>query len=169
MIQMETIGYRSILSSIRCLLIYLRKSCMKVLIPFGVNIPISIVRFLLLTKEENSTVLFNILSLYLRYLSWDVSYFTSFPFNPCFLRRNTCFLRRYNVISGVLRSVLHVVQGGGVPCVARRRLKPCMWCYPSVQFNLLVRSPIPGPSPAPIPTGDWGAELCVSSVSTVKI
>ena len=39
------------------------------------------------------------------------------------------------------------------------------WCYPGVQFNLLAESPILGASPAPVPTGDWGAELGGSSVS----
>ena len=54
--------------------------------------------------------------------------------------------------------------GGGVPFVARRRLQPCMWCYLGVQFNLLARSSIIGPRPAPVPTWDWGAELRGSSV-----
>ena len=53
----------------------------------------------------------------------------------------------------------------GGPCVARRRLQPRTWCYPGVQFNLLSRSPILGPSVAPVPAGDWGAELCGSSMS----
>ena len=48
---------------------------------------------------------------------------------------------------------------GGGPCVARRRLQPCKWCYLGVQFNLLDQSPIPGPSPVTVPAGDWGAEL----------
>ena len=54
---------------------------------------------------------------------------------------------------------------GGFPCVARRRLWPCPWCYPGVQFNLLSRSPIPDTSPVPVPAGDWGADLHGSSVN----
>ena len=55
--------------------------------------------------------------------------------------------------------------GGGRPCVARRHLKPHMWCYPGVQFNLPDRSPIPGPSLDPVTAGDWGADLRGSYVS----
>ena len=54
---------------------------------------------------------------------------------------------------------------GGGPCVARRCLQTRPWCYSGVQFNLLARSPIPDPSPFPVPTGDWGSELRGSSVS----
>ena len=54
-------------------------------------------------------------------------------------------------------------RGGG--CVDRRRLQPCTWCYPGVQFNLISLSLIPGTSPAPVTTGEWGAELRGSSVS----
>ena len=53
----------------------------------------------------------------------------------------------------------------GVTCVARSRLQTCTWCYLLVQFNLLARSPIPGPSPDLVPAGDWRAELRISSVS----
>ena len=56
---------------------------------------------------------------------------------------------------------------GGVrgPYVDRRPLQSRTWCYSGMQFNLLDQSPILGPSPAPIPEGYWGAELCRSSVS----
>ena len=53
----------------------------------------------------------------------------------------------------------------GGTCVARRRLHPCVRCYPGVEFNLLARSLIPGPIPAPIPAGDLGAEIYGLSVS----
>ena len=59
-------------------------------------------------------------------------------------------------------------EGWGVPCVARMRLQPCTWCYQGVHFNLLARYPIPGPSPAPVPAGEWGAELRKSSVSKIS-
>ena len=92
-----------------------------------------------------------------------VSRFPVFPSNPC-------FLRRYPVLPRVLHVVPRMVRGGraggGVgPCVARRRLQPRTGCYPGVQFILPARSPIPGPSPATILVGDWGAELRRSSVS----
>ena len=54
---------------------------------------------------------------------------------------------------------------GGGPCVDTRHLQPRTWCYQGAQFNLLARYLIPGPSPDPVPAGDWGAELCRSSVS----
>ena len=53
----------------------------------------------------------------------------------------------------------------GVPCVARRLLQTCTWCYPGFQFNLLAQSLIPDPSQVPVPVGDWGAKLRRSSVS----
>ena len=55
--------------------------------------------------------------------------------------------------------------GGGGPCVARSHIQPCKWWYPGVQFILPSRSSIMGPSLAPVPAGDWGAELHRSSVS----
>ena len=58
---------------------------------------------------------------------------------------------------GSTRGTARGARGG--PCVARRRLQPCKWCYLGVQFNLLDQSPIPGPSPVTVPAGDWGAEL----------
>ena len=54
---------------------------------------------------------------------------------------------------------------GGGPCVDRSHLQPHTCCYPGVQFNLLARFLIPGPSTAPVPAGNWGAELRGSSVS----
>ena len=56
------------------------------------------------------------------------------------------------------------VEEGGLYGVMRR-LQPHTWCYPGVQFNLPAWSSIPGPSLAPFPVGDLGAELCGSSVS----
>ena len=58
--------------------------------------------------------------------------------------------------------------GGGkgrVPCVAMMRLQLLTWCYPGVQFNLPARFLILGPSPAPVPAGDWEAEIRRSSLS----
>ena len=47
----------------------------------------------------------------------------------------------------VLRVVTRVVRGGwGIgwvgPCVSIRRLQPCTWCYPGVQFNWPDQFPI---------------------------
>ena len=78
---------------------------------------------------------------------------------PAFYANIPCYLGFY-----AWYHVWCAVGGGEGPCVDRRRLQPCMWCYLCVYFNLLVRSPIPGPSPAPVPTGDWGAEIRGSSV-----
>ena len=56
--------------------------------------------------------------------------------------------------------------GVGVgPYVARRCPKTRTWFYPGVQFNLSARFPILDPSPAPVPAGNWGAELRGSSAS----
>ena len=104
------------------------------------------------------------LSLSLCTLFWDISCFPILPSNPCFLRQNPWFLRRSTVLPGILRALRRVVHGRG-PCVARRRLQPRKGCYPGVQFNLLARSPIPGPRPASVLAGDWGADLRGSSVS----
>ena len=49
--------------------------------------------------------------------------------------------------------------------MARRRLQPCPWCYPGVQFNLLAQSPITDPSTVPVYEEDWRAELRGSFVS----
>ena len=54
---------------------------------------------------------------------------------------------------------------GGVPCVARRRPQTRTYTYPGVQFNLTDQLLIPDPSPAPVPAGDWRAQLRGSSVS----
>ena len=54
---------------------------------------------------------------------------------------------------------------GKFPCVARRRLQLCLWCYPGLQFNLLAWSLILDTSPVPVPAGGWVAELRGSSVS----
>ena len=74
------------------------------------------------------------------------------------------------MLPGVLRAVTRMVRGGGVggggvPCVDRRHLRPRTWCYLGVQFNLISQSAILGPIPAPVPAGDWGAELRGSSIS----
>ena len=67
--------------------------------------------------------------------------FTGFPSNPCFLRQNPWFLRRYTVLLGILLAVPRMVRGGEAGgefyCVARRCLRPRTWCYPGVRFNLL--------------------------------
>ena len=77
---------------------------------------------------------------------------------PAFYADILCYLRFYT------RYHTWCVMVGGGPCVERRRLQTCTWCYPSVQFNLSDQSPIPGPSPAPVPAGYWGAELRGSSM-----
>ena len=66
--------------------------------------------------QSNITVLFTILCLFLRPLFWGVSCFPGLPSYPCFLRLNTCFLRRYPVLPGILRVVLCMVRGGGPLC-----------------------------------------------------
>ena len=96
--------------------------------------------------------------------------FSRVPVLFLILFRNPCLLLRYPVLYRVLRAVPRVVRGGGGrgcggPCVDSRRLQPRTWCYPGMQFNLSVRFLIPGPSPAPVPARDWGAELRGSSVS----
>ena len=118
-------------------------------------------------ERENiifATVSFSVLYLSLRTLFRDVSCLLGLLSNTCFLRRNICFVRWYPVLPGILHEVPRVVRGGG-PCVAMMRIQPCTWCYQGVQFNLLSWSLIPGPRPAPVPAGDWGADLCGSSVS----
>ena len=81
--------------------------------------------------------------------------------NPCFYANIPCYLGFYSRY----RAWCNGGRERGVPCVDRRRLQPLQWCYPVVQFNLPSRSPILDPSPAPVPVGDWEAELRGSSVS----
>ena len=78
---------------------------------------------------------------------------------PAFYANITCyrgFYARYYVWCAV---------GGGGPCVARGCLQPFIWCNSGVQFNMLDRFMVPGPSPAPVPAGDWVVKLRGSSVS----
>ena len=105
----------------------------------------------------------------LRILFRGVSRFSGFLSNFWFLCRYPCFLHRYHVLPRVLRAVLRVVHGGGAvggggSWVVRRLLNPRTWCYPGMQFNLPAWFPILGPSLAPVPAGDWGAEIHGSSV-----
>ena len=92
-------------------------------------------------------------------------HFIGLPSNPCFLSQNTCFLRQYSLLPGVLLAEPWVVRGGGFPCVSRRRLQHRTRCYTGVQFNLLAQSPIPDPSLVPVTKDDCGAELRGLSVS----
>ena len=74
--------------------------------------------------------------------------FSRDPSNPWFLRQNTCFLRRYSVLTGILRAVPRVVRsrGEGVPmwlwgvCIFVRGItRDCsLTCYPDPQFRFPV-------------------------------
>ena len=60
--------------------------------------------------------------------------------------------------------MMHSMGGGGVPWVARRRPQTNTYFYLGVQFNLPDQFPIPDLSPTTVTSGDWGADLCGSSV-----
>ena len=79
---------------------------------------------------------------------------------PAFYANIPCYLGFY-----AQDTAWCAVGGGGGQCVAMWSLQPRLWCYPGVQFNLKSQSPIMGLIPAPVPVGDWGAELRGSSVS----
>ena len=100
-----------------------------------------------------------LLSLYLLYQG--VSCFTEYLSNPYFVRQNT-------VLPWILRALPHAVRGSGEgDWVAWRRPWPHMCFKPSVQFNLPTWFLIPDPSLAPIPAGDWGAEIFGSFVNMI--
>ena len=93
--------------------------------------------------------------------------FPLFPVQPLiFTPKSLLFTPISRATLGSTRGTARGVQGGGGgPCVARRHMQPRTWCYPGLQFNLIVQSLIPDPSMDPVPAGDWGAELRRSSVS----
>ena len=95
------------------------------------------------------------LSLSMRPLSRGDSRFPGFLSNLCFFLQNPCFLRQYPLLPRILSAVPRVVcsGGGGGPCVDRRRLRPCTWFYPGVQFNLLFQSQFRVPDRLPFSKG----------------
>ena len=98
-----------------------------------------------------------------------ISCFPVFPSNPWFFLQNPFLIRQNSVIPWFLLAVPCTVcnggGGGGVPWLVWRHTWPrtCFWS--GVQFNLPTWFLILDPSPAPVTTGDWGAELCGSFVS----
>ena len=104
----------------------------------------------------------------LRLLFRVISCFPVFLSDPCFLRQYPCFLCR-----NPLLLIFHVLypawcasgEWGGVPWVAWRHSWPRTCFYADMLFNPLTQVPIPDPSPAPFPTGDWGVEIYRSYVS----
>ena len=91
--------------------------------------------------------------------------FTQFPVQSLLFTPKPCFLHQYLVLPRVLLAVPRVVFREGVPvwlgCVCSLVRDFTL----GVQFNLLSRSLITDPSTVTIYTGDWGVELCGSSMS----
>ena len=91
---METTGIRWMLSSRPFLMIHMRKSCMELLMPFGVNILIPIIILILLTVT-NLSVVANIKGatvLYYLSVTFGLPILAQFPSDPYFNHRYPWFL-----------------------------------------------------------------------------
>ena len=105
-------------------------------------------------------------SLSLRLLFWGVARFPGFLSDPFFLRQNTCFLRQYPVLPRFLHTLPRMVHsGGGVPVWLGGVCSLVCGFTRACGLTFQPRFPIPDPSPAPVPAGDWVAELRGSSAS----
>ena len=103
------------------------------------------------------------LSSSLRILFWDVSprpISTFYAKIPAFYAEIPCYLGFY-----ARYRAWCTVGERGVPWVDWRLPRPRTCFYPGVKFKLPTQFPIPDPSPAPVTSEDWGAELRGSSVS----